>query len=400
VLHRSTSLTSAQLIDFICDRLAPYQMPRHIQILESLPVGATGKISRSQLSEAFANRERPKEQPGAPLEILIADIWQRLLKRTDIGMDDDFFEIGGDSLQATEMLLELEETTRHRIAPSEVRVQLTIRHLAGILADAVAAKREVITRVRSGQGTPLFLCHGDYTGWGFYAFRLAALLKGDGPVYLLHSILDSTAGIETIEDMVQRHLPHVEAAAPSGPIRLAGYCNGGHAALEIAGQLERAGRTVETITLIDTFSINARPFVRLIAPLVSLAGRIVPGAFGATLRRSGMPSLWVLIQFLQGDRTIARRFTRKLRSESMRAWETSQRATYYRAMAQYVPPRIDAEIICLLCEEVSEKKAYAAGPWKRLAANVRYARIPGQHNTCVSRHVGELAACLNRMMMA
>ena len=43
-------------------------------------------------------------------------------------MDDDFFEIGGDSLQATEMLLELEETTRHRIAPSDVRAQLTIRH--------------------------------------------------------------------------------------------------------------------------------------------------------------------------------------------------------------------------------------------------------------------------------
>ena len=267
VLHRSTSLTSAQLIDFVCDRLAPYQMPRHIQIVESLPVGATGKISRSQLSEAFANRERPKVQPMAPLEILIADIWQRLLKRTDVGVDDDFFEIGGDSLQATEMLLELEETTHHRIEPSEVRVQLTIRHLAGILADAAAAKREVITRVRSGQGTPLFLCHGDYTGWGFYAFRLAALLKGDGPVYLLHSMLDSTEGIETIEDMVQHHLPHIEAAAQSGPIRLAGYCHGGHAALEIAGQLERAGRTVETITLIDTFSINARPIVRFVAPL-------------------------------------------------------------------------------------------------------------------------------------
>jgi acyl-CoA synthetase (AMP-forming)/AMP-acid ligase II/acyl carrier protein len=400
VLHRGISLTSAQLVDFIYYHLAPFQMPRHIQIMESLPVGATGKISRSQLSEAFATREWLKERPGATLEILIADIWQRLLKRTDIGIDDDFFETGGDSLQATEMLLELEEATRHRITPSEVRAQLTIRHLAGILVDAAAAKREVITRARSGQGTPLFLCHGDYTGWGFYAFRLAALLKGDGPVYLLHSMLDSTKAIETIEDMVQHHLPRIEAAAPSGPIRLAGYCHGGHAALEIAGQLERAGRTVEAITLIDTFSINARPFVRLIAPLVSLAGRVVPGAFGTRLRRTGMPLLWVLIQFLQGDRTIARRFSRKLRSGSMPAWETSQRATYYRAMSQYIPPRIRAEIYCLLCEEVSAKKAYAAEPWKRLAANVRYARIPGQHNTCVSRHVEELAACLNRMMVA
>ena len=154
-------------------------------------------------------------------------------------MDDDFFEIGGNSLQATEMLLELEEMTRHRIAPSDVRAQLTIRQLCGTLASAAAAKREVITRVKPGQGTPLFLCHGDFCGWGFYAFRLAELLKGDGPVYLLHSLLDSTREMETIEDMVGRYLPHIEAAAPNGPIRLAGYCHGGLAALEVVAPSRR-----------------------------------------------------------------------------------------------------------------------------------------------------------------
>ena len=108
--------------------------------------------------------------------------------------------------------------------------------------------------MKPGQGTPLFVCHGDFCGWGFYAFRLAELLKGDGPVYLLHSLLDSTREIETIEDMVRRYLPDMQAAAPNGPIRLAGYCHGGLAALELARRLEGAGRTVEKIVLIDTFS--------------------------------------------------------------------------------------------------------------------------------------------------
>ena len=72
---------------------------------------------------------RARQPPAAPLEILIAEIWQRLLKRSDIGMDDDFFEIGGNSLQATEMLLEVEEATHHRINPSDIRAQLTIRLL-------------------------------------------------------------------------------------------------------------------------------------------------------------------------------------------------------------------------------------------------------------------------------
>ena len=109
VLHPGAGATSTELIDFAYERLAPFQRPRHVHIVDSLPVGPTGKISRPRLSAAFADARRDTPPPAAPLEILIAEIWQRLLKRADIGMDDDFFEIGGDSLQATEMLLEVEE---------------------------------------------------------------------------------------------------------------------------------------------------------------------------------------------------------------------------------------------------------------------------------------------------
>jgi oxalate---CoA ligase len=397
VLHPDAEATFPQLLDFIYDRLAPFQMPRHIHIVESLPVGATGKISRAQLSAAFANHRRSTDRPVASLEILIADMWQRLLGRTDIGIDDDFFEIGGDSLQATEMLLELEEMTSHRMTPSDVRAQLTIRQLCEIFASAAAAKHEVLTKAKSGQGVPLFLCHGDFCGWGFYGFRLARLLQGDGPVYLLHSVLDSATGIETIEEMVRRYLPQIEAAAPSGTIRLAGYCHGGLAAIETARQLERAGRTVDKVVLIDTFSINARPLMRLIAPFVSFAGRLVPGGFGRRLRRSAMPTLWRLVShILAGDRTITRRVSRTILTGT-RYWDTSRRTTYYRAMSKYVPRRIGAEMICLLSEEYSTKKDYDAGPWRHLAQSVRPDHIPGDHHTCISRHIGELAACINRM---
>ena len=397
VLHPGAEATFPQLLDFIYDRLAPFQMPRHIHIVESLPVGATGKISRPQLSAAFADHRQSSGQPAASLEILIADLWQRHLGCTDIGMDDDFFEIGGDSLQATEMLLELEEVTNHRMAPSDVRAQLTIRQLCETLASAAAAKQEVLTKVRSGHGVPLFLCHGDFCGWGFYGFRLAKLLKGDGPVYLLHSVLDSATRIETIEEMVRRYLPEIEAAAPGGAIRLAGYCHGGLAAIEVAHQLEKAGRTVDKIVLIDTFSINARPLMRVIVPLVSLAGRLVPGGIGRSLRRSAMPSLWRLVShILAGDRRIARRVSRTILTGT-RLWDTSRRTTYYRAMSKYVPPRVRAEMICLLSDEYSRHKEYDAGPWKHLSQSVRPDRIPGDHQTCISRHVGELAACINRM---
>jgi acyl-CoA synthetase (AMP-forming)/AMP-acid ligase II/thioesterase domain-containing protein/acyl carrier protein len=399
VLHGGAEITSLQLIDFIYDRLAPFQMPRHIHIVDRLPVGATGKISRPQLSAAFAGHREPTSQPAAPLELQIAEIWQRTLKLEEIGIDDDFFEIGGDSLQATEMLLELEEITRYRIAPSEVRAQLTIRQLSETLAGAAAAKQELITKVRGGTGTPLFICHGDFCGWGFYAFRLAELLKADGPIYLLHSILDEATGIVTIEEMVRRYLPHVEAAAPSGPVRLAGYCHGGLAALEVAGCLERAGRTVENIVLVDTFSMNARPALRGATRLVSVAGRIVPGKLGQKIRRSGMPSLWLVAgRVLERDLSLFRRAALTLQKGTMRAWDTSRRTTYLRAMSKYLPPRVGADILCLLCDEYAPKKEYEAAAWKHLAPRVRHDRLPGDHSSCITSHVRELARHMNDVL--
>jgi thioesterase superfamily protein len=104
--------------------------------------------------------------------------------------------------------------------------------------------------------------------WGIYAFRLAEFLNYPGPIFLIHSNLDEAAGVGTIQEMVHRYLPHMLAAWPTGPFRLAGYCHGGLTAWEIAHQLEQARRTVEKIIMIDSFSINARAAARCGSPAV------------------------------------------------------------------------------------------------------------------------------------
>jgi hypothetical protein len=109
-----------------------------------------------------------------------------------------------------------------------------------------------------------------------------------------------------------------------------------------------------------------------------------------------MPSVWVLARhILKRDPAILWRVTRTARTGTMRAWDSSLRTTYYRAMSQYVPSPIRAEITCLLSEEYSDKKEYDAAPWARLASSVRRGRLLGQHNTCVSTHLDVLAERLN-----
>jgi thioesterase domain-containing protein len=173
------------------------------------------------------------------------------------------------------------------------------------------------------------------------------------------------------------------------------------AALEVAHRLEISGRSVKEILLIDTFSINARPLMQVIVPFVGLASWLVPGGLGRRIRRSGMPSLWRLAShLLAGDHAIARRVTRTIRTGKMRIWDTSRRTAYYRAMSKFVPPKIHARLICLLSNEYRPRNEYATDPWKSIASDVTSHAIPGDHSTCISRHVVDLAACMNRTMFA
>ena len=400
VLNDGAEATSSTLIEFLHDGLAPFQMPRQVHVLRSLPKGATGKISRAQLSAAYGDHQRASVLPDEPLQIQVAEIWQRILKRRDIGIDEDFFEAGGDSLQATEMLLELEAQTRQTIAPSEIKAELTIRHLVQTLVSAVAAKDEVVSKVKDGEGRPLFICHGDFDGWGFYTLRLIDLLKHDGPIYLLHPNLDQQAGVDTIEAMASRYISRLLALQPDGAFRLAGYCHGGLAAWEIAHQLEQAGREVETLMLIDTFSINSRPAVRGIARAVDVLGGLAPGEIGNKLRTKGMPAVWAgTRRLLQGDRAILWRIARRLYGGQPGA-ASSLRTAYYLAMANYLPPPIKGRVIVVLSDEYTRKKEFAADAWKGLAPHVGLEHVPGKHNTCITSHVGELAQALNRHLAA
>ena len=396
VLHDGASATPSALVEYLHDRLAPFQMPRQIQVLDELPRGNTGKISRPKLAAAFAAQDRSGPAPDEPLQIQIAEIWQRLLKRDDIGVDEDFFDAGGDSLQANEMLLELEEQTRQAIAPDQIKAELTIRNLVEALVTPVARAGRVITKARDGEGRPLFVCHGDYDGWGFYALRLAERLRHRGSVYLLHPNLDPASGTDTMEAMASRYIPELLALQPDGAFQLVGYCHGGLTAWEVAHQLEAAGRTVESLLIIDTFSINARGAVRGIARALGMVGNLAPGMLGDKVRSRGMPTVWGgTRRLMQKDKSILWRAAKRLYKGKPGSFE-SLRGAYYLAMANYLPPPLKARVTVVLSEEYAAKVEYAAEAWRGLAPRIDREKVPGKHNTCITTHVDALAGTLDR----
>jgi hypothetical protein len=102
---------------------------------------------------------------------------------------------------------------------------------------------------------------------------------------------------------------------------------------------------------------------------------------------------------MQKDRAILMRAVRKL-SQGGAAVGPSRQSSYYRAMAKYLPPAIDCDVVCLISHEYSTKKEYSADMWKRLARSVRSESVPGRHNTCITTHVGELATTMSKLLEA
>jgi acyl-CoA synthetase (AMP-forming)/AMP-acid ligase II/thioesterase domain-containing protein/acyl carrier protein len=380
VLAPGATTTSKDIKEFLFEHLAAFKIPQRVDIMPELPKGPTGKTLRPKLSEMAANRIRDVVHPGTPLQSQILEIWQRMLGRADIGVDENFFEAGGDSLLAVQMVCEIEAITGQQIPPSALRSAYTVRELAAAVVRRMPTTPELVTRAKDGSGTPFLFCHGDYTTRGFYALKLADMLTGNEPVYLVHPHQDDTK--LTIEEMARVYLPHVLAVQPTGAIRVGGYCNGGLLAWELASQLDRMGREVEAVVLIETISLNARLVLRAIAKLLGTIGTIAPKRIGEKASANGM---WAL-----------RRLGKRMKAIWHTAnWHVDIFGPYSRVMSKYVPPPIVTRVLCVVCDHNRASTSYSSKPWINLAPVVQSKIVAGTHVTCITKHVSEVARSID-----
>jgi oxalate---CoA ligase len=401
VLKPGAIVSEQELKSFLAARLAPYKLPRRVSWLQRLPRGATGKVLRSALTQAATARAGAMVQPDRLLEWELRDLWSRLLNTSEIGIDDDFFDIGGDSLLATEMLIDVEGLTGQPYPHSELST-LTIRHMTEVLMAGLAAENDLITQVKSGTGMPLFFCHGDYVTRGMFAHKLASLLPRNQPVFLLNCNADGTAA-SSVEQMAGLYLQEVLRVAGDSPILIAGYCNGGLAAWHLTHLLRSKGVQVAELLLIETMSLNARPLVRSVAALAKKGGTAMRGRAGPLVRNELTRAAWSWSRRLAS--LTYRTMGSKLSSALRRKPDPGLRGdafdilddVYFRLMSAYVPPRIDVGVSCFIAEE---GRHFDTDPsfWRSLAPSVQVTKVPGTHHTALISQRQALAAALaNRL---
>lgn len=105
VLRPGAPATEKELREFAFARLADFKVPSQILIVDTIPKGATGKLQRIGLSQKLGNRLRPQfAAPTNAVEETLAGLWGQVLRREQVGIYDNFFGLGGDSLQAARLV--------------------------------------------------------------------------------------------------------------------------------------------------------------------------------------------------------------------------------------------------------------------------------------------------------
>jgi phthiocerol/phenolphthiocerol synthesis type-I polyketide synthase E len=203
--------------------------------------------------------------PKNDLESQLAALWKPLFGLSEIGTDQNYFELGGDSLMAVRLCQQMEAIFQVRIPLSALVESPTIGQLAGFIARGREGLRPAFSHLvpiqAHGTRPPFFCVHGA-GGTVLSYVDLARRLGPEQPVYGLQSQgLDGKSPFLTrIEDMAAAYVKEVRTLQPKGPYYLGGYCMGGTIAYEMARQLKAQGQEVALLALMDTLNwANAKP---------------------------------------------------------------------------------------------------------------------------------------------
>lgn len=261
VLKPGASVTAAELQEFVARRLADFKVPRKVVFLTELPKGPTGKPQRIGLAEklglvagphnAEPSRYRP---PRTDVEQRLCQLFERVLRLKRVGIYDDFFDLGGDSLLALRLLAELEKVTGRAIPPVVLMQHPTVAGLAEWLSSTEAkAYSSCLVPLNEGRGENVFLLIHGGQGQVLMYRELARRLQPGWTVYAVQPPRNGHPSVLTsMERLARLYVNEVRQSLPGGPYVIGGTCIGAFLALEMACQLEEAGLPVAGLVSLNT----------------------------------------------------------------------------------------------------------------------------------------------------
>jgi len=236
----------------------PAMVPADIVVIDRLPMLPNGKLDRQALPDPTGRPADlgPAAPARTPLERDLVQIWRDVLWVDGIGVDDDFADLGGHSLDAARMLVVVEEQLGVAVPMADLLTVRTIAQLAEAVERHRARTGRLSTVVEVQRGDPsrprLFFAH-DLYGTAYVLRHLAVALGADQPLSGFESPLlrGPKSPFPDLETLAMRYVIDLRLAQPEGPYHLAGYSFGGVMAFEMARQLLEDGEAVAFLGVVD-----------------------------------------------------------------------------------------------------------------------------------------------------
>lgn len=247
-VQKGSALELPALREHLRRSLPGYMVPAVIMRLESLPLTPNGKLDRKALplpqpgqAEGMADIVAPSDK----LEQQLVLVWEEVLKRSPIGIHDDFFDLGGHSLLAVRLFTRIEKVTGRKLPLATLFEARTIERLATLLRSSnwQARWKSLVPIKPNGSKPPFYCVHG--VGGNVVEFEdLSRHIDADQPLYGIQAqgLDGKSPRHKTVEEMAAHYVKEIQEFQPEGPYYLSGSSFGGIIALEVARELLQQGK--------------------------------------------------------------------------------------------------------------------------------------------------------------
>ncbi|WP_328930649.1 amino acid adenylation domain-containing protein (plasmid) [Streptomyces sp. NBC_00190] len=234
--------------------LPDYMVPAAFVSLDALPLTVNGKLDRKQLPAPGADTAVGGRGPRSAQEEVLCGLFAQVLGVDRVGIDDSFFELGGDSITSIQLVSRIRSVLGVKLSNRGIFETPTVARLIDKLGTGQDGDGfEVLLPLRTGgERPPLFCVHGA-GGLSWPYSTLLAHIAADYPVYGLQARgLNGEGPIATgVTEMAADYVEQIRSVQPAGPYHLIGWSFGGLVAHEIATQLTEAGERVALLANLD-----------------------------------------------------------------------------------------------------------------------------------------------------
>jgi amino acid adenylation domain-containing protein len=394
--NKKAGLWISELRAHLSAVLPDYMVPAAYVRMERLPLTLNGKIDRKSLPEPDKDiREQEYVGPRNATEETLCRLWQEVLRRERVGIHDNFFNIGGHSLLAVQVISRIKQAFTVEMPLSALFAAPTVarmaEHIAAVNEPDRSQSSPVLVNIQPHGSWPPFFCVHAVGGQVISYAELSQELGLEQPFYGLQSppanyFPEPGVSIEQLATLYNREIRSVQ---PRGPYLLSGWSMGGLVAWEMAQQLRKEGEIISLLALIDTApppryreAEDRADEISMLARFAMDMSRLVgrdPGPLVERFLQAAEQDQWKMVQETLTSSGV-------LAPKTAHAEMTALLEVYtrnFRAMNNYSIQTSEQAVIYFRASETPERFSRVWTKWSD--GGIQFHSVPGDHFTMLRR---------------